>query len=293
MISEQLTNFMTEYRVSIDEALQKHLPVSYQQGAERLNDAIAYAVFPGGKRVRPLLSLLGAMNVSGSWQQMKEVACAMEFLHTSSLILDDLPAMDNAKLRRGQKSLHLAYGESVALLAALALLNKSYELIANGAGASGAQRLIGEAAVCIGVTGMIGGQAADLGLACMSDGRHRIESQSLKTTALMRLTMISGAMVCNASEEQVAALARYGENLGIAYQIRDDLLDAEEDYGSRSSLICQLGEEDAHRMAMQLIEEGKQQIAAMFPTSEATALLGDFADGILNKVEYLVLSTRA
>src|SRR5215475_5952635 len=158
---DRLTNFITHHQPMIEAALEQSLPLSAQRGAERLNEALRAAVFPGGKRWRPILTLLGTMAGGGDAQSSAPIACAIEFLHTSSLILDDLPSMDDARLRRGRAALHLIYGEGLAMLAALALLNRAYEFLAR-CGEARASRLIAETARCVGTDGMIGGQAADL-----------------------------------------------------------------------------------------------------------------------------------
>ena len=143
-------------RELIEDALQDFLPLSRLESAARLNDAIHYAVFPGGKRMRPLLTLLGARIAGVPLDDALPAACAVEFLHTSSLIFDDLPSMDDAALRRGSATLHLVFGEDIALLAALALLNQAYALFGSNT------CLLAEAVACIGSNGMIGGQALDL-----------------------------------------------------------------------------------------------------------------------------------
>src|SRR5215813_12984430 len=136
-MSENLLEYVARRRRSIEAALDGFLPLSSQSHARRLNEALRYAVFPGGKRWRPLLTLLGAELVEVSTGDAMPAACAMEFLHTSSIIFDDLPAMDDADLRRGVPALHRVYGEGVAVLAALALLNESYGLLARAARDSG------------------------------------------------------------------------------------------------------------------------------------------------------------
>src|SRR6266508_2117167 len=216
---DRLTNFIAGATPMIEAALEQSLPLSARHGAERLNEALRAAVFPGGKRWRPILTLLGTMTAGGSAQSALPIACAIEFLHTSSLILDDLPAMDDAQLRRGRAALHLIYGEGLAMLASLALLNQAYALLAR----TGTGRLTAEAARCIGTDGMIGGQAADLDIRASRGNSHALASRQLKTTALARLTIIAGAIASGADERDVAALARYGECLGAAYQICDDL----------------------------------------------------------------------
>jgi geranylgeranyl diphosphate synthase type II len=219
------------------------------------------------------------------------IACAIEFLHTSSLILDDLPAMDDARLRRGRAALHLIYGEGLALLAALALLNQAYALLAERCEArSGTDRLIAEAARCIGTDGMIGGQAADIDIRAYRDGSPALASRQLKTSALARLTIIAGAVAAGADERDVAALARYGECLGAAYQIRDDLLDelgesatigknvGQDARHMRSTFTAQLGVEAAQRLALNFLAEGKQAVRERFGERQTVSLLIEAAD---------------
>jgi len=284
-VSEELFDFIARHRRIIDDALAERLPLSSQLGAERLNDALEYAVFPGGKRLRPVLTLLGARVVGGSVEQALSAACAVEFLHTSSLILDDMPSMDDAGLRRNRAALHLVYGEAVATLAALALLNRAYALF----GEIGA-RLILEATRAIGEEGMIGGQAADLELGIEGGAQDGLRSRSLKTTALMSLTMSAGAIACDAAENDICALAEFGERLGAAYQVRDDLLD---EFGDscltgkpmkqdarhlRRSFVAELGVEGANRMALSLIEQGKTTITGRFGDRREARLLVEAAD---------------
>src|SRR5262249_31784521 len=229
-MSERLLSFIDCHRQRIDHALTDYLPLSSQPHTEALNKAIYYALFPGGKRWRPLLTLLGAEVAGARAKDTMQAACAMEYLHTSSIIIDDLPAMDDAPTRRGRMALHLVYGESVALLAALSLLNESYALLARNACQHGMSesvgRLVEEAARCVGTNGMIGGQTVDLFLQGVGQDSSALVSRNLKTTALMRLTMSAGAIACGADEEDAAVLADFGESLGVVYQICDDLLDA-------------------------------------------------------------------
>src|ERR1044072_581764 len=121
-MSEGLFEFIERNRRLIEDALAEVLPLTFHMNVGRLNEALHYAVFPGGKRMRPMLTIIGARAAGSSARRALPAACAIEFLHTSSLILDDLPAMDDATLRRGRSALHIAFGEGIALLAALALL---------------------------------------------------------------------------------------------------------------------------------------------------------------------------
>lgn len=201
-----------ELRALVDDALERALPMSSLPGSEALNGAIHCAIYPGGKRMRPLFTLLAAQAAGVPADAALNAACAVELLHSSSLIFDDLPCMDDADLRRNRPAIHLIFGESLALLAGLALLNQAYFLFA------GSARLVQEAASCIGVNGMIGGQAADV---TGSD----LQSRDCKTSALMRLTLVAGAEAGGAPAAAVAVLGQCGERLGRAYQMLDDLMD--------------------------------------------------------------------
>jgi geranylgeranyl diphosphate synthase type II len=202
--------------------------------------------------------------------------------------------MDDADLRRGIPSLHRVFGESVALLTGLALLNQSYALLARAArGRGDCQSLIEETANCIGPDGMIGGQTVDLALRGAGHGPDSLYSRNLKTTALMRLTMRAGAVAGAADEDDAAALADFGESLGMAYQICDDLLDefgASDELGKpvkqdsrhrRSNHVSELGVEGARRLAASLIEEGKQTLRKRFGARREVDLLSDAAEMIL------------
>ncbi len=297
---EEIFDFIARHRQALENSLAAHLPVSASPGTRRLNEALDYSIFPGGKRMRPVLTLLGAVIVGGTTAQALPAACAIEFLHTSSLILDDLPAMDDADLRRGRAATHLIFGEAIAILAALALLNKSYALLVQAARQTGADSIAGalvsEATRLIGADGMIGGQAADLELHVVSVGADALASRSLKTTALMRLTMSAGALVCGASELDANALAQFGESLGTAYQIGDDLLDELDDSRLtgknsrqdrrhlRPSYVAELGVEGAQRMALSLVDQGKSAIREQFGNRPEARLLIEAADLIMGRL---------
>ena len=214
------------YRELIERGLRDYLPASRLRCADRLNRALQLAMFPGGKRTRPTLTLLAAKACGGNDRVALPAACAVEFLHTGSIIFDDLPAMDNADLRRGNPSLHIACGEDVALLAALALLNQAYALFGQW------PALLCEAVNAIGENGMIGGQAVDLALSSTDSSTVPFAARNRKTSALMRLTLVAGAVASGADAISVNVLATAGEWLGEAYQICDDLSDAYLDCGA-------------------------------------------------------------
>lgn len=300
-MSERLTDFNMQHGPEIERALRAHLPVSSHAGAERLNDALAYALFPGGKRLRPLLALAAARLAGATHEQGIHVGCAVEFLHSSSLILDDLPAMDDASVRRNRRALHLVYGEGLAVLAAVALLNQAYALLTRAAEASlkagTTEALLGEAVRTIGADGMIGGQVIDLELPSDAASERALASRDLKTAALMRLMMVAGALARGADEETVATLAKFGECFGRVYQICDDLLDEHGASASsgknagqdarhlRPSAVAVLGREASQNLAFALVREGASLLAEKFDACDEARVLAEAAQAMLRKME--------
>jgi geranylgeranyl pyrophosphate synthase len=208
----------------IESALLAHLPQCRHPGAKSLDDAIHYAMFPGGKRLRPVLALMGARIFSDDPREALGAACAVEYIHCSSLIFDDLPCMDDAAIRRGIPCVHKVYGEEVAWLAGIALLNQSYALFGR------IPALIAEATHCIGTEGMIGGQALDLtphdgDPEALLERSQNLAERNKKTSAMMRLSLTAGALALGVPAAEVEILGAAGQALGEAYQIGDDLLD--------------------------------------------------------------------
>ena len=295
-MSEKLSRFIDAQKSEIERALREALPMSSITGAARLNDALEYAVFPGGKRLRPVLSILGARLAGAAREQTMAVACAVEFLHSSSLILDDLPGMDDARLRRDRPALHITFGEGLAVLAAVALLNQSYALLAEAARACKEERasavLIVEAARCVGADGMVGGQAVDLEARTLWADRETLASRDLKTVALMRLMMTAGAIACGGGRDtpDVRALSEFGECFGRAYQVCDDILDdgsahfastgkteGQDARHLRPNAVSAFGLAGAHALAAQLIEQGVARLNERFGRREEVELLADAA----------------
>ena len=288
-MSDSLQYFIQQYRPQIEKELFDNLPISRQRGASRYNEALRYALFPGGKRWRPILTLLGGMVVGGSPKNIFAAACAIEYLHTSSIIIDDLPSMDDADLRRGKPAMHLAYSESTAMLVSLALMNHSYSLLAatckqsNHCETSG--RLIAQATECIGADGMIGGQVIDLELRGDSLSCDKLGSRNLKTTALMCLMMTAAPIALNAHEGEISALSKFGEALGTAYQIYDDILDELGEVriiGKTSkqdqrhlcpNYVSEYGVEAAQEMAIETLKEGTNSLRQQFGYSPEVNLL--------------------
>ena len=274
---EEFAAFVAANRARVEAALADSLPTSAAAGTERFNRALRDAVFPGGKRLRPHLTLIGSALGGAKEEQALALACAVEFIHTSSLILDDLPSMDDAELRRDSPTLHIVYGEGLAILVAVSLLNQAYALLAasawDAAGAARLPALFREAAGCIGSSGMIAGQAAELAQSGGAAPRTALSSRDLKTTALMRLMMVAGGIISGAPDAEVEALATYGEALGRAFQIYDDLADTHSDRQSTGKSVGQdlrhqrptavegLSRAEARRVAEEILAGGAEALA--------------------------------
>ncbi|TEB06666.1 Farnesyl diphosphate synthase [Pelotomaculum schinkii] len=196
-----------------------------------IHQAMRYSVMGGGKRLRPVLVMAGAEAVGGKADDALTAACAFELIHTYSLVHDDLPAMDNDDYRRGKLTSHKVYGEAAAVLTGDALLTMAFQLLAESKGApENVLRVIREAAVGAGTFGLIGGQVVDT----LSEGVELDENtleyiHRHKTGALYKISVRAGAILAGARDDQLAALTGYAENLGLAFQIKDDLLDIEGD----------------------------------------------------------------
>ncbi len=292
-----MLNKLNALRELIEKGLEDHLPESRLERAESLNEVVRAAVFPGGKRMRPLLTLGCARLVNASLSEALPAACAVEFLHTSSLILDDLPGMDDAHMRRGRPALHCRFGEGSALLAALALLNKAYGLFGK------TPELLREATFCIGVDGMIGGQAIDLAAAEDRGSPFPFEARNRKTSALMRLTFTSGAIAAGGSREEVDVLAHVGECLGEAYQICDDLLDQrlecevtgktsrQDERLLRPSHATEFGLAQSMAHVNDLVGGAKKALAQQFPRSTDTQMMLLFIDRIVGEFKFEAAAT--
>lgn len=226
-----LREYMAAQQKAVEAALDRWVPA---EGAnpETLHRAMRYSLFAGGKRIRPLLAIAAADTVSDAPAGIESAACALEMIHTYSLIHDDLPALDNDDLRRGRPTCHKVFGEAMAILAGDALLTLAFEVLAklDGVGAERRIDMVRELATASGTAGgMIGGQVNDLEgegkfpTAELLDSIHRA-----KTGALLRASVRLGAIHAGADAAQLAALTKFGEHIGLAFQIVDDILDVEQ-----------------------------------------------------------------
>jgi geranylgeranyl diphosphate synthase type II len=252
-----------------------------------------YSVFAGGKRLRPVLVIAGAEAVGGRMDDVMPTACAMELIHTYSLVHDDLPAMDNDDFRRGRPTSHKVFGEAMAILAGDALLTQAFRLIAlNFAGGGDGGRLrdvLAEVAEAAGAAGMVGGQVVDLESEGRQVGADTVDYiHARKTGALIRASLCAGAIICGATTAERQALGRAGAHLGLAFQIVDDVLDV---VGSTKDLGKTAGKDQAQRKATYpavhgvdaslararaLIADAEEALAALGPRGEPIRALGHF-----------------
>jgi geranylgeranyl pyrophosphate synthase len=244
----------------------------------RLFEASAYSLTRGGKRLRPALVYASALAVDGSCREapaLDYVACAAEMIHAYSLVHDDLPAMDDDDLRRGQPTCHIAFDEATAVLVGDGLQARAFELLTDAPGLSDAARLelVRLLSAAAGARGMVGGQAIDVAAVDASIDLAQIESMhALKTGALIRASVGMGAIVAGASATQLEALDDYADAIGLAFQICDDLLDAT---GDSSTLGKQAGADAANNKPNYVSLLGLSETRA-----RAEALLADATDAL-------------
>jgi geranylgeranyl diphosphate synthase type II len=229
-----LKAYLDEKRKVVEEALERYAPQPESLAAE-LGRAMSHSLFAGGKRLRPILCMAGAGAVGGDEHGVLPVACALEMIHTYSLIHDDLPAMDNDDLRRGKPTCHKVYGEAVAILAGDGLLTEAFRLMTRVDLSGGLEpRLLLEVIALIaraaGHEGMVGGQVVDIQSEGKVVGPSLVEFiHTHKTGALIAASVSSGAILGGGDREQIRAITSYGMGIGLAFQIADDILDIEGD----------------------------------------------------------------
>jgi farnesyl diphosphate synthase len=293
----ELGSFLAQAVAAVDAALEKAVPPE-SQPPEIVHRAMRYAVLGGGKRIRPALAFatgraLGVRAPEAD-ERLLPFAAAIECIHACSLVLDDLPSMDDATLRRGRETCHRVFGEAHAILAADALLMLAFDLVAQAGGAAALHRrdlveLVRAAAQTVGSQGMIGGQSFDLATRGAADlaATERIHRQ--KTGVLFILATRGAALLCKANDAQTAALAAYAKNLGLAFQITDDLLDFEgttEATGkdvrrdaSKPNFVALCGPEQAHAIVRDLVATAKASLAIFDGRAGILRELADRVEG--------------
>jgi geranylgeranyl diphosphate synthase type II len=292
----ELKLFLKEQCVRIDAALDRYLPRETEL-PHSLHKAMRYSVFAGGKRVRPILMLAACQAVGGETERALPAACAMEMIHTYSLIHDDLPAMDDDDFRRGNPTNHKVFGEAIAILAGDALLTEAFKLVSDPRHACGCEpaallAVSHEIAVCAGSYGMVGGQVVDM----ESEGRHDIDLATVqyihthKTGALIKASVVAGALLGGAEGRQLAAITRYGEAAGLAFQIADDILDIE---GTTAEIGKDAGSDEARGKATYPavigLSAAKEEAAAMMDEAlRALEIFGAEAEPLREIARYIV-----
>lgn len=257
-------------------------------------EAMNYSLFAGGKRIRPVIILLVCDMLSGDENEVMPFACAMEMIHTYSLIHDDLPAMDNDDYRRGKLTNHKKYGEAIAILAGDALLNKAFEIVTSAVykDSSRAIKAMSVLSKSSGTEGMIGGQTMDI----ESEGKkispdELLYLHSLKTGAIIRSSGVIGAIMAGAGNDEIKAVDEYCKNLGIAFQIQDDLLDI---LGNEEILGKATGSDSANEkttfVTLYGIEESKKAVDSY--TEKACSALDVFGSKAqqLKALAYLLVN---
>ena len=263
----------------------------------KLNEAMAYSINAGGKRVRPVLHMLANRLLDGDYQESLDMACAIEMIHTYSLIHDDLPALDNDKLRRGKLTNHMVFGEAFAILAGDGLLNMAYEvMIAN---AINYPEHIGQhvkamdvVAQAAGVSGMISGQCADILNEDVEEEKIDINIVDKihinKTGKILSASLCSGAIMADATEEQLQSIKTYGNNIGLAFQVIDDVLDitgTEKNLGKsvgkdveakKMTFPHVYGLDNSLKIANDLVEEAKNALKVFGNKAKDLIMLADY-----------------
>lgn len=286
-LKEYLKKVTDATETILDELLPKES--AYPESIHKL---MRYSIFAGGKRIRPALLMASYEACGGSFEDRpaRAAAASLEMFHTFSLIHDDLPCMDDDDFRRGQPTAHKAFTEALAVLGGDALCIAAFEVLAH----SGTIQLISEIAAALGTTGMLGGQVVDIESEGKTVERSTVEYiHRAKTAALIRVSVRMGALLAGASEKDTAQLSSYGNHIGLAFQVVDDILDEEgtteqlgKDAGSDRELgkatfpaIC--GLDESRRYAQELIAEAHKEIAFL---GDKNSILRQLADYIITRI---------
>lgn len=273
-----LKAYLKERCTLVDEALDRFLPKADELPFS-LHKSMRYSVFAGGKRIRPILMLAACDAVGGDISLAMPAACAMEMIHTYSLIHDDLPAMDDDDFRRGNPTNHKVFGEAIAILAGDALLTEAFILMSRVEPSASLPpeavlRVIQEISHCAGSHGMVGGQVVDM----ESEGKAEMDLATVqyihthKTGALIKASVKAGAILGGADEARLASLTTYGEAIGLAFQIADDILDIE---GTTEEIGKDAGSDEAR---------GKATYPAVMGLAESKKRAGELVDMALESL---------
>lgn len=285
-----LPTYLAERQAQVEVALDRSLPVIYP---EKIYEAMRYSLMAGGKRLRPILCLATCELTGGTVDIAMPTACALEMIHTMSLIHDDLPAMDDDDYRRGKLTNHKVFGEDVAILAGDGLLAYAFEHVAMETKNVAAENLLKVVAMlgrAVGAAGLVGGQVVDLDC----EGKSDVSLETLnfihnhKTSALLEASVLSGAVLAGAPEDDLQRLSRYAKNIGLAFQIVDDILDitaTQEELGKTAGKDLKAkkatypsiwGLEESRCQAKKLVEGAKAELAIFEEKAAPLIALAEF-----------------
>ncbi len=267
----------SSYLNKINKFLEENLH-SWDAPEKTIYDAMIYSLMAGGKRIRPVLSLAVCDMLEGDLDEVVPYACAIEMIHTYSLIYDDLPAMDNDDYRRGKLTNHKVFGEAIAVLAGDALLNFAFEImlkhtLKNNTDIEAKVKAMEIISKASGTSGMIGGQVVDL----ESEGKEILEDQLLymhkcKTGALIKAPVLSSGVICGAGKQELAYLTEYSEKIGLAFQIKDDILDVE---GSLATMGKNCGSDESNK---------KSTFITLFGLEQSRKMLEEYITGAVENI---------
>jgi geranylgeranyl diphosphate synthase type II len=285
-----LSAYLQKRQAQVEAALDGAVPITYP---EKIYEAMRYSLLAGGKRLRPILCLATCEMAGGTIEMAMPTACALEMVHTMSLIHDDLPAMDNDDYRRGKLTNHKVYGEDIAILAGDGLLAYAFEFVAANTRNVPAERLlqvITRLGRAVGAVGLVGGQVVDL----ESEGKLDVSIETLnfihnhKTAALLEACVVCGGILAGAPEADLQRLSRYAQNIGLAFQIVDDILDitaTQEELGKTAGKDLQAqkvtypsiwGIEESQRQAQQLIQAAAAELHSFGEKARPLLAISDF-----------------
>ncbi|MCL1474852.1 geranylgeranyl diphosphate synthase CrtE [Argonema antarcticum] len=284
-----LSAYLAQRQVLVEAALERAVPITYP---ETIYESMRYSLMAGGKRLRPILCLATCELAGGTLEMAMPTACALEMIHTMSLIHDDLPAMDNDDYRRGKLTNHKVYGEDIAILAGDGLLAYAFEVVAQTQNVPPERLLqvVARLGRAVSAAGLVGGQVVDL----ESEGKPDITLETLnfihthKTGSLLEACVVCGGIIAGVSATDLQRLSRYAENIGLAFQIVDDILDitrpseelgktAGKDLQAKKATYPSLwGLEESKQKAQQLVDAAKAQMAPFGEKARPLQAIADF-----------------
>jgi len=278
-----IEKYLEDRKNIIDKALDEYL-LSEEKSPSIIHKAIRYSVFSGGKRIRPILTLVTAELFGKDAESVIKAACGIELIHTFSLIHDDLPCIDNDDFRRGKPSNHKVFGEGIALLAGDALLVSGFDLIIRNSEVKEIKKqsvlkLLKETSFYLGTENMLGGQVEDISLKNENIKKEDLYNLYMKkTAALICLSIRAGAILSGANQRQLKALTKYGENIGLAFQIIDDMLDIMQDQRDmeKPNYANKFGMKESKSESERLIKEAKDSLKIFNQKAETLRNLADY-----------------